>query len=442
HIVMPGLVNAHSHSQSAFTKLAGTGDRTNVITALWYGYAHGLNRTPRDIYVGTLLHAIQLLKTGCTCVIDQFRFQGLPEIDEIEQTVNAYQQAGMRARVAFDMHDRGGNKTILPSNIGNIPESAIQMMQSRTMTFDDQVRVFRQAADTWNRKQEGRVQVVPTSPVATSCTDRLLQTIAGLAEEYDTATTCHLLEHPKDRKTAISLWGKPEIEHLAEIGFLGKRLCVAHVIWVEDQEIDILAKHQTSVVHNPELNMRLGGGRAPIREMMNAGVNVALGADSSTSQNLFEVMKITALIHRLGKPAPADWLYADEIIRMATIQGARDLCVDDVVGSIENGKDADLVFLNQNSPWLTPLNDLPSRLVYFENGFAVDIVMVKGKVVVKGGKIQTFDEDSVIEEARVLGAALLERNRDFYRLADQMTEILQPEIQALETEAYERRSIQ
>ena len=174
---------------------------------------------------------------------------------------------------------------------------------------------------------------------------------------------------------------------------------------------------------------------------MNAGVNVALGADSSTSQNIFEVMKVTGLIHRLGKPNPAEWIYADELIRMATINGARALRVDDKVGSLEAGKDADLLFLNLNSPWLTPLNDLPSRLVYFENGAGVDRVMVKGEVVVENGEILTFDERSVVEEARELGAALYERNQDFYRLASQMSEILKPEIQALEAEAYERRKI-
>ena len=233
--------------------------------------------------------------------------------------------------------------------------------------------------------------------------------------------------------------GRPELEHLAEIGYLHERLCIAHAIWVEEEEIDFLARHGTSVAHNPELNLRLGGGRALIRSMMNAGVNVALGADSSTSQNMFEVMKITGLIHRLGKPNPAEWIYADELIRMATIHGARALRLDDKVGSLEASKDADLLFLNLNSPWLTPLNDLPSRLVYFENGAGIDKVMVRGEVVVEKGEILTFDERNVVEEARELGEALFDRNQDFYRLASQMSELLKPEIRALEAEAFERR---
>lgn len=437
-IVMPGLVNSHSHSQSAFSKLAGSGDRTNVITALWYGFAHGLNRSPRDIYVGTLLHAIQLLKSGCTCVVDQFRFFGLPELEEIEQAVTAYQKTGMRALVAFDMRDRP-NRSILPKNVTDVPESALNMMQARTMTYDEQINLYHKAASNWNVNADGLVKVIPTTGSPLACTDELLAMIIELAEEYDTATTSHILEHPKDRKSADSLWGKPELEHLSEIGYLHERLCIAHAVWVEESEIDILARHGTSIAHNPELNLRLGGGRALIRSMMNAGVNVALGADSSTSQNIFEVMKVTGLIHRLGKPNPAEWIYADELIRMATINGARALRVDDKVGSLEAGKDADLLFLNLNSPWLTPLNDLPSRLVYFENGAGVDRVMVKGEVVVENGEILTFDERSVVEEARELGAALYERNQDFYRLASQMSEILKPEIQALEAEAYERR---
>ena len=439
-IVMPGLVNSHSHSQSAFSKLAGSGDRTNVITALWYGFAHGLNRSLRDIYVGTLLHAIQLLKTGCTTVIDQFRFYGLPELEEIEQVVTAYQKTGMRALVAFDMRDRP-NRSILPKNVQDVPQSALKMMQARTMTYDEQINLYRKAASNWNVNADGLVKVIPTTGSPLACTDELLQTIIELAEEYDTATTSHILEHPKDRKSADALWGKPELEHLSEIGYLHERLCIAHAIWVEEEEIDILARHGASVAHNPELNLRLGGGRALIRSMMDAGVNVALGADSSTSQNIFEVMKISGLIHRLGKPNPAEWIYADELIRMATINGARALRLDDKVGSLETGKDADLLFLNLNSPWLTPLNDLPSRLVYFENGAGIDRVMVRGEVVVENGEILTFDESSVIEEARESGAALYERNQEFYRLAGQMSEIMKPEIEALQAEAYERRKI-
>ncbi len=439
-IVMPGLINSHSHSQSAFTKLAGSGDRTNVITALWYGFAHGLNRSLRDIHVGTLLHAIQLLKSGCTCVIDQFRFYGLPESDEIEQAATAYQKSGMRALVAFDMRDRP-NTTLLPKEVKDIPQSALDMMQAREMTFDDQVALYRAAAGQWNADAAGLVKVIPTTGSPLGCSDKLLMTIIELAEEYDTATTSHILEHPKDRRSAAAMWDKPLLEHLADVGYLSERLCIAHAIWVEEDEIELLARHGASVAHNPELNLRLGGGRALIRSMMNAGVNLSLGADSATSQNIFEVMKITGLIHRLGKPNPSDWIYADELIRMATIDGARSLRLADKVGSLEPGKDADLLFLNLNSPWLTPLNDLPSRLVYFENGAGIDRVMVKGEVVMENGEILTFDERSVVEEARELGAALYERNQDFYRLASQMSEILKPEIQALEAEAYERRKI-
>lgn len=439
-IVMPALVNSHSHSQSALSKLAGSGDRTNVITALWYGFAHGLNRSLRDIYVSTLLHAIQLLKSGCTTVIDQFRFYGLPTLDEIEQAVTAYQKTGMRALVAFDMRDRP-NQTILPRNAKDVPESALETMQSRAMTYDEQVDVYHRAARRWNGEHDGLVQVVPTAGTPLACTDKLLGTIIDLAEQYDTVTTSHILEHPKDRAAAAVMWNKPLLEHLADVGYLHQRLCIAHAIWVGEDEIGLLARHGASVAHNPELNLRLGGGRALIRDMMNSRVNVSLGADSATSQNLFEVMKITGLIHRLGKPNPADWIYADELIRMATIHGARSLRLDDKIGSLEAGKDADLLFLDQNSPWLTPLNDLPSRLVYFENGAGIDRVMVRGEVVVENGEILTFDERSVVEEAREAGAALYQRNQDFYRLADQMTEILQPEIQALEAEAYERRKI-
>ena len=433
-LVMPGLVNAHSHSQSALSKLTRSRDHTNVITALWYGYAHGMNRDDRDVYVSTALNGIQALRSGVTTIIDQMWFGGAPPRSAVSAAARAYDDLGMRARVCYDFVDRE-SVTILPDHLGEVPVLALEMSNNLTSPpLAEQVAIYRDAASDW-RARSDVVSVSPASGTALRCSDGLLCTLAELAEEFDTVATLHMLEHLKERTSALSVWGCDEIEHLGRIGFLNDRLVLAHVIWVTNSEIDVLAEKGVSVAHNPELNLRLGGALAPIRRMLDAGLNVALGTDSATDQSIFGAMRLASLVHRIGKPNPADWVYATETLRMATTGGAKALGFEEVIGSLEAGREADFICLDLASPWLVPLTDIDTRLAFFESGRGVDTAVVGGRIVLRGGRLTLIDESSIVEEATWRGSQLRDRNRDLYEMAETMTAILDPEVQALVAES-------
>ena len=428
-LVMPGFVNAHNHSKSAITKMARSKDNTNAITALWYGIAHAMNRTPRELYVSALVNSIQMLKTGTTCVVDQFYEAGrvrVADLGEIESVVNAYEDVGMRALVALDMFDQKP-KQILPRQIEKLPKLADELFSRKMKSLEELEELYHEAAVRWHGSADGRIKIIPATPLPNRCSDDLLLLIDRLSSQYDTISTTHVLEHKKGVETAQSLWGRSEIEHLADIGVLSPRFCITHAVWVTDKDIELIAKYGVSVLHCPELNIRLGGGVARVPEMIKAGVNVALGADSATNQIMFDVMKLTGIVHRIDQEEPDSWVYADQIVKMATENGALALGMSNQIGSLEVGKDADIVLLDLNSVWLNPLTDLACRLVYFENGSSVDTVIVGGKIVVQKGKLLTIDEEAILQEAREIFYRLEDRNEELYQLADQMSDILASE---------------
>lgn len=430
YLLMPGLVNAHSHSQSALTKMMGSGDRTNTITALWYGFAHGENRTLQDITLSAQVHAIQMIESGCTLCIDQFNYGGTPRLEQVSAAIEGYLSTGMRCKLVYDMIDRTQDY-ILPETDTPIPELARQLASGKkALSLNELIEGFRKAAALCPER-EGRITVVPGTPVPSMCTDQLLEMFPQLAKEYNTIFTCHMLEHFKERGLTQARWNMPEIAFLKKIDFLGPELNIAHCIWATDDEIRTLAQCGVSVTHCPELNIKLGGGIAKIRKMLNSGINVALGADSATNQIMFDVMKLTALIHRINQLNPEDWIFADEIIRMATIGGAKALGMDHEVGSLEPGKRADIIFLDLTTSRLCPTTDLPCRLVYTENGASVDAVMVDGEMIMEGRRLLRLDATETLRRAQLASDRLEQKNQELFRVADQMTEILNPEVRKL-----------
>jgi cytosine/adenosine deaminase-related metal-dependent hydrolase len=275
------------------------------------------------------------------------------------------------------------------------------------------------------------VRLTPSAGTALQCTDATLMQIKAFASEFDTIVTTHMLEHLKERDAAVKLWGKSEIEHLTGLGFLDRRTSLAHVIWITEEEVAKLAATGASVVHNPELNLRLGGGLAPIRRMLDSGINVAIGTDSSTDQSIFGAIKLTSLIHRIGKANPADWVYAREALRMATRGGAEALGIGEHTGSLTVGKLADFICLDLKSPWLVPMTDIPSRLAFFESGRAVTMVVVAGDIVVADGKLTRISEEALIEEALACWQHHRRQNQPLYEMAREMAEILDPEVRKL-----------
>jgi 5-methylthioadenosine/S-adenosylhomocysteine deaminase len=237
--------------------------------------------------------------------------------------------------------------------------------------------------------------LAPSAPQR--CSDRLLLACREIAEEFNITLHTHLAETRKHAEIGRELYGEPIVHHLERIEFLSSALSAAHAIWLNDQEIDILSRHDVKIVHNPSSNMKLGSGVARVKKMLNRGLSIGLGADSvnaGTIYSIFEQMKLSVLLPRSLWGAD-DWVLSSEAFAMATQGGARALLLDGIIGSIEEGKKADLAILRPSIA-LLPKNDIVDELALCENGGSVESVFIDGKPVMLGKKITTIDEEAIL----------------------------------------------
>jgi 5-methylthioadenosine/S-adenosylhomocysteine deaminase len=206
------------------------------------------------------------------------------------------------------------------------------------------------------------------------------------------------------------LAGKSAIRHLHDLGLLGRNVTIAHAVLVSDEDIALMGRSGCSVVHNAISNQKLGSGIAPLRRLLDAGIAIGLGTDGVAANDtlrLFDVMRVAALIHCAAGPDPDRWVTAEEILRAATIGGARTAMLEQETGSLAVGKKADLLVLRTDGLAFTPLNDLRNHLVYCENGGSLALVMVNGEIVLRDGRITTIDEAVLLAEVRELVPAYL-----------------------------------
>ncbi len=346
-VVLPGLINAHTHA--AMTLLRGFADDMplhNWLTKkIWPAEA---KLKPRDIYQGTKLAIKEMLASGTTTFFDMY-WQPVA-------VFKAVSESGIRGFVGP-----------LVIDLGTIKVGATQVSQW-----------YKKLKQKQNSRS--RLAVAPHS-IYTVSQENLIW-CKKFADENKLLLHIHLSETEQEVANCLKQRGCRPVEYLARIGFLGPNVVAVHVCWVMDKEIKILAEHQVSVVNCPTSNLKLVSGILPLSKMLRAGVNVCLGSDGPASNNnldLFEEMKIAALIHKWNEQnhIAAD---AQTILDTATINGAKALGLEKELGSIEVGKKADLVMLNFNQPHLQPCFNPVSHLVYSANGGDASLVIVDGKI--------------------------------------------------------------
>ena len=220
----------------------------------------------------------------------------------------------------------------------------------------------------------------------------------------------NVLETKTQAVTGHRLYGKSLIAYMKDMELLGPHTTIAHGVWVDDDDIDMLGEARCFVVHNSIANRKLGSGVAPVRRLMPAGVNVAPGSDGASSNDtvrLFDVMRVAALVHSVTGCHHDDWLAAIEVLSMATRNGAASAGLQQVTGSLETGKSADLPVLDLNALAFTPRNKLPHHLVYAENGSAIETVMIAGETVYAQGRLCKISEEDILAEIREQTPAIL-----------------------------------
>ena len=401
-LVMPGLVNAHFHSFDVPYK----GYCENLPLELWMLYcypAFGFRTLSREfIYLRSLVIGIECLKAGVTTVLDDILEVPTQDMRALDAVFRAYDDLGIRANVSGHVINKPFADTLplterflgddLKAKMGTLP----------VPTTEGYLEFVRQAIARHHDKNERlRFVIAPSGPQR--CTDDLLTGALELAHEHDTAYHTHVLETKMQAVTGEEHYGKSLIRHMHDIGILGERTTIAHAVWVSDEDIELMADAGCSVAHNPISNLKLGSGIAPYRKLLDAGINLALGSDAPSAGDtprMFDVMKFAGLIHKVATPDYTRWPRAAEIVRAATINGARSAALGAKVGSLEAGKKADLLILNLRSLNFTPLNNIDMHLVYCENGGSIETVMVEGEIVVEDGRVLTCDEAEIMQEFR------------------------------------------
>ncbi len=396
-LVMPGLINAHHHSHDRFDK----GRLDNLPLEVWQViYNPPLGRrdwTPAECYLRTALNCMEMLKIGTTTVVDDV-IHGVPPLKEnIDAVFQAYHDMGMRAFVSIYYSDRPFARTI-PYLEDLLPERLkADLAQMPTVAPDEMIEIWRHYGKSW--RDRVRFIISPSAPQR--CTDEFLKKTWKLSNDLDVPVTVHVLETKSQVVTGRFFYGKSVVEHMDSLGILTPKTTLAHMVWVTDHDLDLVARAGASIAHNPMTNLKCGSGIAPVRKMLEAGINVGLGTDNNCANdtsNLLETMRVAALLHKVTDFDYNRWIGAKEVIKMATRGGARCACLDSDIGTLSVGKKADLILLDLNRFSFFPRNDLLRQLIFCEHGESVDTVVIDGKFIVEGGKVKTVNEEKILSD--------------------------------------------
>lgn len=362
-LLIPGLINAHSHAyMTVFRNCAD-----DLTFSEWlFGRIDPLEGklTGEDCYWSSKLACAEMLLTGTTSYFDMGMF--------MEEAAQAAVDTGIRA--------------VLSRGLAGAPDGVDgpnpRMEQARRLYAN------------WKQYETLSFMIAPHAPY--SCTTDYLKQAAEVARELDIGLSIHLSESESEMVSVRSEHGCTPIELADRCGLLTDRTVVAHCVYATDEDIDLLKRRNTSVATNPVSNMKLANGFAPVTKMLKAGVNVAIGTDGSSSNNalnMFRDISCLTLIHKANEHDPLA-VTAREAFKMATVNGARALCLNDL-GEIRQGAKADLVILDLDRPNMQPVNDPVASLCYSATGYETETVIVNGVPVVLDGRLADTDMDEI-----------------------------------------------
>jgi 5-methylthioadenosine/S-adenosylhomocysteine deaminase len=377
-IVIPGLINTHGHAPMVLYRGLADDLRLQEWLEKYIFPAEAKTVSREMVRLGTRLAALEMIQSGTTTYADMYYFE--------EEIARATKAAGMRGVLG---------QTIIqfPVADAKTPQEALARNEAFIKEFlkDDLIVPA----------------VAPHSPYTLDAKDLLAS--RALAAKYSVPVLIHVAETEAElinSKKAHS--GMSPVAYLQAIGFWGPRTVVKHGVWVDAADIALLRSHDVAVSHNPESNMKLASGIAPVAEYLAAGVTVALGTDGAASNNdldMFEAMRFAALLHKVKTRDP-QVLPAAMALQMATMNGARALGLDKQIGSLEVGKRADLVVVSTAKARMTPIYNPISHLVYAARGDDVQTVIVNGRVLMRDRKMLTLDEPAILAEARTFAGAV------------------------------------
>ncbi|MBC2714024.1 MAG: amidohydrolase [Desulfobacteraceae bacterium] len=382
-IVMPGLINAHVHlPMSLFRGLAD-----DLPLGQWLNDyifpAEQKHISPETVQIGTLLSCVEMILSGTTACCDGYFYE-----DDVAQAVF---ETGLRAVTAQGVIDYPAPG--VPEPVRNV-ETAVEFV----------------------KKWKNRSPLITPSIFCHSlytCSADTLKKAKQAADSLDVRFQIHVAETKGEADQAREAHSMSPVKYLDSLGIINDNTLISHAVWVDDEDIEVLANRNARIAHCPESNMKLASGVAPVPNMIQPdviqkGITVGLGTDGCASNNnldLFEEMDSAAKLHKVFKSDPTV-MDAKTVVKMATIEGAKAIGIGDLTGSLEPGKQADIIIIDINKPHLTPMYHPESHLVYAVHGSDVSDVFVSGKALMRNYKPVCLDVDDIMEQAVAVGLAV------------------------------------
>ena len=370
-VVMPGLINTHTHAPMVLYR--GLAD--DLALADWLNKyifpAEAKTVSPEFVRAGTRLAALEMIRSGTTTYADMYYFE--------EEIARVTRDAGLRGVLG---------QTIIqfPVPDANTPADGLARAEKFVEEFKRDPLITPAVAPHAMYTLDG-----PT-----------LRAARAMAQRLGVPTIIHLAETKDEVRTAQERYQTSPVAYLDSLGFLGPGVLAAHAVWVSDAEVALLKARGVGLSHNPESNMKLASGTAPVPAFLRADAAIGLGTDGAASNNdldMFEAMRIASLLHKLQSGDPRA-VGAATALEMATIRGARALRMERQIGSLETGKRADLIIVSMHAPRQVPMFDPVSHLVYVTRGDDVTTTIVHGKVLMRDRQMLTLNEAAVVKEAR------------------------------------------
>lgn len=404
--IIPGLVNSHHHGRGVTTLQMGTCDDCLEIWIL-----AGWGRRPYDHYLMTLYTALNMLESGTTTVMYNHPQTAAATLkDDVDAVLRGFLDAGMR--VAFSSYLRNQNRVVYDDDGGflsglptDLAGDVRRYLAVSNMDDDDYFGFVDDMHSQYHGHPSGKVRVLLSPANVQWNSDEFLLRVKERAASLRTGIHMHLVESPYQKDYGIRTWGKTPVEHLHDLEFLGPEASFAHAVWLTERDIELLADSGATVCHNASSNLRLKNGIAPVNPMLAAGVNVAMGTDSTAindDDDLLQEMRLVNKLHRQpGLESPA--ITAGQVLAMATANAAAPAGFGDAIGRLEPGRRADMVLIRLDGledPYLD--GDVPPVEAIMGRAKSRDInsVIVDGEALIHDGKHQRISKSDVARELR------------------------------------------
>lgn len=388
--VLPGLVNLHTHT--VLTVLRGVAEDAGIKSIYEQMMPMTDLMTPEDRYNMALLGCLEAVKSGSTTIVENF--------SHMADIVPAVDRSGLRAVVSEIVNDAD----LLEIRKGNY--------RFDTKIGESLLKKNVDLIEKWHGRGNGRIRCHFGPHAPDTCSPWLLKEIKALAEKMDLGITIHIAQSPGEVEQVVRREGKRPVEYLEAADFLGPRVIGGHCVHLDQKEIDLLGRTRTHVSHNAAINARRGF-IAPIRALKDAGANIGVGSDNM-SEDMFEVMRIALMVGRI-KTGNYEAFMPQDVMEMATRNGAKALGLGKEIGSLEKGKKADVILMDLKKPHLVPLMNVMGNIVHTGLSSDVDAVIVDGQILMEGREVKTLNEEEVLIRAQKTTERLWEQFFRKYR---------------------------